>query len=67
MTKLEAAACMRSYLPREHEMYQNTCETTCPYYASREIAENVYICCASEAFVMAIKALEEKGEANDQV
>lgn len=65
MTKEEAAACMRSYLPREHEMYQYSCET-CPYYASREISDNVYICCASEAFVMAIKALERERRNNDQ-
>lgn len=61
MTKAEAASCMRSYLPSDHEMYQDTCKT-CPYYANRKIAKNVFICRASEAFVMAIKALEEKGE-----
>ena len=66
MTKAEAAACMRSYLPSEHEMYQDTCET-CPYYAINEIAENMFLCRASEAFVMAIEALEEKGEKDESI
>lgn len=65
MTKAEAAACMRSYLPNEHEMYRYTCET-CPYYASREIAENVFLCCATEAFVMAIEALEREARLDEK-
>lgn len=54
MTIEEAIYCMESYLS-ENEL---SC-INCPYYGSKQIDNQTFTCCSSEAHELAIKALKK--------
>lgn len=53
MTIEEAIYCMNSYLPDN----KDSCYS-CPYYGSKKVDDQLYVCNSAEAHRMAIKALE---------
>ena len=54
MTIKEAIFCMESYLPGNELSCVN-----CPYYGSKQIDNQGFTCCSSEAHKMAIEALKK--------
>ena len=58
MTIREAIYCMKSYLP-DSELEHCT---SCPYYGSVSVGDNVFVCRSDEAHRMAIQALEKMME-----